>query len=79
MKQNRNISIDILKFFAVLLITNSHFDEQYVYCKELATGGLLVMPCSSFVPDIRCSLDVLADLMNGIRGGSGAYIQVCYP
>lgn len=37
----RNISIDILKFFAVLLITNSHFDEQYVYCKELATGGAI--------------------------------------
>lgn len=41
MKQNRNISIDILKFFAVLLITNSHFDEQYVYCKELVTGGAI--------------------------------------
>lgn len=40
-KQNRNISIDILKFFAVLLITNSHFDQQYVYCKELATGGAI--------------------------------------
>ena len=37
----RNISIDILKFFAVLLITNSHFDEQYVHCKELATGGAI--------------------------------------
>lgn len=40
-KSTRNISIDILKFFAVLLITNSHFDEQYVYCKELATGGAI--------------------------------------
>ena len=40
-KTKRNISIDILKFFAVLLITNSHFDEQYVYCKELATGGAI--------------------------------------
>lgn len=40
-KQNRNLSIDLLKFFAVLLITNSHFDEQYVYCKELATGGAI--------------------------------------
>lgn len=37
----RNISIDILKFFAVLLITNSHFDEEYVYFKELATGGAI--------------------------------------
>ena len=38
---NRNLSIDILKFFAVLLITNSHFDEQYVHFKELATGGAI--------------------------------------
>lgn len=39
--RNRNFAIDILKFIAVLLITNSHFDEQYVYCKELATGGAI--------------------------------------
>lgn len=38
---NRNQSIDILKFLAVLFITNSHFDEQYVYAKELATGGAI--------------------------------------
>lgn len=40
-KSKRNISIDILRFFAVLLITNSHFDEEYVCCKELATGGAI--------------------------------------
>ena len=39
--RKRNIAIDILKFFAVLLITNSHFDEEYVYCKQLATGGAI--------------------------------------
>lgn len=38
---NRNNSIDLLKFLAVVLITNSHFDEQYVYAKELATGGAI--------------------------------------
>lgn len=37
----RNKAIDILKFFAVLLIVNSHFDEQYTCCKELATGGAI--------------------------------------
>lgn len=37
----RNDSIDLLKFLAVLFITNSHFDEQYVYAKELATGGAI--------------------------------------
>lgn len=39
--KKRNFAIDILKFFAVLLITNSHFDEQYVYFKDLATGGAI--------------------------------------
>ena len=37
--KKRNFAIDILKFFAVLLITNSHFDEQYVYFKDLAFPG----------------------------------------
>lgn len=41
MNQERNVAIDVLKFFAVLLITNSHFDHQYVYFKELATGGAI--------------------------------------
>ena len=41
MQQRINSSIDILKFIAVLLITNSHFDEQYTSFKELATGGAI--------------------------------------
>lgn len=41
LNNTRSLSIDILKFFAVLLITNSHFDAQYVYAKELATGGAI--------------------------------------
>lgn len=35
----RNISIDILKFFAVLCITNSHMDMLYGEYSYLATGG----------------------------------------
>lgn len=36
----RNISIDILKFFAAILITNSHMDILYVApLEQLATGG----------------------------------------
>jgi peptidoglycan/LPS O-acetylase OafA/YrhL len=38
MKQ-RDISIDILKFFAVLFITNSHMDVMYEKFSGLATGG----------------------------------------
>ncbi len=36
----RNTSIDILKFFAAILITNSHMDSLYVApFEQLATGG----------------------------------------
>ena len=38
----RNPSVDILKFVAVLLIVNSHFDEQYpAEYNWLATGGAI--------------------------------------
>lgn len=35
----RDISIDILKFFAVLLITNGHMKLLYGKYSALATGG----------------------------------------
>ncbi len=48
----RNVSIDILKFLAVLLITNSHFDIMYAHFDRLATGGAfgdaLFFFCSGF-------------------------------
>lgn len=51
MKQ-RDISIDILKFFAVLLITNSHMEPLYGEYSQLATGGaigdVLFFFCSGF-------------------------------
>lgn len=40
MKQ-RDISIDILKFMAVLTITNSHMDILYGKYGALATGGAI--------------------------------------
>lgn len=50
--KERNIGIDILKFFAVLLITNSHMDLLYVKYGALATGGaigdVLFFFCSGF-------------------------------
>lgn len=39
MLNQRDISIDILKFFAVLLITNSHMELLYGKYSMLATGG----------------------------------------
>ncbi|EHJ40808.1 acyltransferase [Leyella stercorea DSM 18206] len=51
MKQ-REISIDALKFFAVLLITNSHMEPLYGEYSQLATGGaigdVLFFFCSGF-------------------------------
>ena len=40
MKQ-RDISVDLLKFFAVFLIINSHMDDLYPKFKMLATGGAI--------------------------------------
>lgn len=37
----RDTSIDILKFFAVFLIINSHMDSLYVKYDILATGGAI--------------------------------------
>ena len=39
--QERDYSIDILKFFAVFLIINSHMDICYPKYSVLATGGAI--------------------------------------
>ena len=39
--RERNLSIDMLKFLAVLLITNSHMDKLYGEYSMLATGGAI--------------------------------------
>lgn len=52
MSRQRDISIDMLKFFAVLLITNSHMEPLYGKYSVLATGGaigdVLFFFCSGF-------------------------------
>lgn len=52
MMRERNIGIDILKFLAVLMITNSHLEFMYVKFSWLATGGtlgnVLFFFCSGF-------------------------------
>ena len=49
---NRNPSIDLIKFFAVFLIINSHMDMMYPKFSILATGGaigdVLFLFCSGF-------------------------------
>ena len=48
----RNVGIDFLKFFAVLMITNSHMGLLYGKYEMLATGGaignILFFFCSGF-------------------------------
>lgn len=39
--KTRDISIDVLKFFAVFLIINSHADMCYPKYSMLATGGAI--------------------------------------
>lgn len=39
--ENRDYSIDVLKFLAVFLIINSHMDALYVRYSMLATGGAI--------------------------------------
>ena len=39
--QQRDLSIDILKFIACLAITNSHFDVVYGPLSPIATGGAI--------------------------------------
>lgn len=50
--KERNISVDIIKFFAVFLIINSHMDIMYPKYSVLATGGaigdVLFLFCSGF-------------------------------
>lgn len=52
MGKERDISIDILKFFAAILITNSHMELLYGKYSVLATGGtigdVLFFFCSGF-------------------------------
>lgn len=50
--KERDISIDILKFIAAILITNSHMELLYSKYSFLATGGaigdVLFFFCSGF-------------------------------
>lgn len=39
--KKRDVSIDVLKFFAVFLIINSHMDICYPKYSVLATGGAI--------------------------------------
>ena len=41
MAHKRNIAIDVMKFFAALLITNSHMGIMYTKFSSLATGGAI--------------------------------------
>ena len=50
--KERNVGIDVLKFLAIILITNSHMELLYGKYNALATGGAignaLFFFCSGF-------------------------------
>lgn len=41
MVRKRNIAIDVMKFIAALLITNSHMGIMYTKFSSLSTGGTI--------------------------------------
>ena len=41
MGKERNLAIDIMKFFAAIAITNSHMGDLYVHFNGIATGGAI--------------------------------------
>lgn len=75
--QHRNVGIDILKFFAVILITNSHMDLLYGRWSILATGGAIGDALFSSVQDLPYFLDRKEDLIIIIKGGFNAFILLC--
>lgn len=73
--RQRNPSIDILKFFAALLITNSHMGLLYPdSLAKFSTGGaigdVLFFFCSGFTVEAGISL-------TGIKGVSTVFILRC--
>lgn len=77
MKQ-RNPSIDILKFFAALLITNSHMGMLYPESLvRLSTGAQSVMCCFFSAVALPCSWEGEETSLIGISGVSTGSILPC--
>lgn len=72
--QPRNVSIDILKCLAAIIITNSHMDILYPCCKALATGGAIGDALFFFCSGLPFSWDGWEDLTTGINGASTVFI-----
>lgn len=67
MMKDRNIGIDILKFLAVLLITNSQMELLYGKYSVMATGGtigdVLFFFCSGFTLFMKPNMGGLISLI----------------
>ena len=67
MTKDRNIGIDILKFLAVLLITNCHMELLYGKYSVMATGGTigdgLIFFCSGFTLFMKPNMGGLISLI----------------
>lgn len=74
--KERNISIDIMKFLAVLLITNSHMDKLYGNYNIFATGGAIGDVLFFSVQDIHFFLVHWDVLISGIKKGFAEFIHL---
>ena len=72
--RQRNISIDILKCIAAILITNSHMGPLYGKYSILATGGAIGDVLFFFCSGFTLFLGRMGDLITGIRDVSTEYI-----
>ena len=79
MIKQRDISIDIVKFFAVFLIINSHADIMYARYASLATGGAIGDALFLFCSATRCFGVAPNVLTIGINGVSAASIRLLLP
>lgn len=76
--RQRNPSIDILKFFAALLITNSHMGMLYPdSLVKLSTGGAIGDVLFFFVVVLPCFLVEVEISLIGIKGVSTVFILRC--
>ena len=55
-EKRRDLSIELCKFVAVLLVINSHLKDLYVSVNQLSTGGVLEIACFSLFLASRYSL-----------------------
>lgn len=76
--KSHNISIDILKFFAALLITNSHMELLYGKYSMLATGGSIGDVLFFFASGFTLFLGRMGRFDNWYKRRIKPYLSYCF-